>query len=343
MPRQKTNCNCKRASVAWGFSCQCCIYGFTIKQPLGKKKCLGFSIFQAREWGITPCRTSCWEEGKRPWKRRKSQHRSLMDLVGCKTPRRVLPASRALSGASRASHSVAGTVHLLLWCHRDLHCSRTCSRSAWPTRGVGRCVVMQDLYSHHQDRFGSAGFYAAKALQADTKQGSLNWHTPCFCPAGQRLSFVSVDPPADCFQARRTGAFGHWVGFLHKAKPSAAVYKEPKSEGHRNLCLEAVSALICVGVSWGCAGEQGPCRSWALLMLLGAPRPSSRWTRNNQGIVPRGTSTETRVWWRRTPGWLLENPRYVVCCPSCILLFDLLQYPLGFSKLAPHPPQKNKV
>lgn len=49
MPRQKTNCNCKKASVAWGFSCQCCIYGFTIKQPLGKRRSVwDFLFLQAR-------------------------------------------------------------------------------------------------------------------------------------------------------------------------------------------------------------------------------------------------------------------------------------------------------
>lgn len=80
MPRQKTNCNCKKASVAWGFSCQCCIYGFTIKQPLGKKKkCLRFSI------SSSTCETSfraehlCEEEKENlHWR---DQHLSTVSLV----------------------------------------------------------------------------------------------------------------------------------------------------------------------------------------------------------------------------------------------------------------------
>lgn len=66
MPRQKTNCNCKKASVAWGFSCQCCIYGFTIKQPLGKKKkeVSGIFCFFKHVWDLIPCWVPLCEKGK---------------------------------------------------------------------------------------------------------------------------------------------------------------------------------------------------------------------------------------------------------------------------------------
>lgn len=159
MPRQKTNCNCKKASVAWGFSCQCCIYGFTIKQPLGKKrkKSLGFSIYQAHEQGITQCRGSC-EEGEHhlQWPE------SLVELISCGT---LWWASPCFPHASRAPGSVYQSISCLtLGCpcsdpapltSETLLCSRpghgTLGRLKW-----GLVCCTQCLYPHQQDSFSSA-------------------------------------------------------------------------------------------------------------------------------------------------------------------------------------------
>lgn len=124
---------------------------FYNKTTFRKKKCLGFSIFQAYEWNIAQCQVSCCEEGKHPLKWPKSEQRSLWwTSWAVKLCRGLLPASlvhpklpKALSRASSVSRLVASAVNLLLSHQWDIICSRKWTKTTWPTGGLGQCVVMQ--------------------------------------------------------------------------------------------------------------------------------------------------------------------------------------------------------
>lgn len=59
IPRQKDILLMVRGSVASMISCQCCIYGFTIKQPLGRWQCVALFL----GFGVGPChplQSICW-------------------------------------------------------------------------------------------------------------------------------------------------------------------------------------------------------------------------------------------------------------------------------------------
>lgn len=121
---------------------------------------------------------------------------------------------------------------------------------------------------------------------------------------GLRFSLGSADPPANLLSPQeKRGIWAlsrHWAGPFHKTRPVAAIYNDSQNmKGHRNLCLEAMSVLTCIKVShrvtrmhwWMGITGSSACRNAAFLMLFGAPRRTSKWTRNNWEIAPSGIST----------------------------------------------------
>lgn len=191
-------------------------------------------------------------------------------------------------------------------------------------------------------------------MQADAGQDSPKTHTyRTSAQRGQRSSLVSADPPANSLspqEKRGIRALSRLAPF-HKTRPLTATYNDSQNtKGHRSLCLEAMSVLTCTRVShrvtkmWWWVGITGSfaCRNAALLMLFGAPGPTSK-KREMTGELSqleqvhgpgfKGEGAQAYHW---------KNPRYVVRHPSCTLFFDPFWYPLGFSNLAPHPSSKKK-
>lgn len=107
---------------------------------------------------------------------------------------------------------------------------------------VVQYVVMKCLCSHSQDGFRSAEFYAVII--------SLNSHMPCSCPVWSVI-FISIgrsscelDKPHKKRGVQALSQALSRLGPLHETRHTVAVYTDSQNiKGHRNPCVEAVSAL----------------------------------------------------------------------------------------------------